>query len=192
MSVMSGTFPYTYRVFYMTVICALILNRGAPLLRRPLPLQPDPTNPTRRARSPVPMRSLRQLAASGLSNLPDNPTPLPDEKDGPSSGLSRASSGSRYTTRRQQTPYLCWILQLSSGSSGYMRRYERGYPGEIGRRRIRDGALEVLRLVGGWVGTEGRYLTHHCPSISTTVDMDFGEFHASSAHLGESSVRRYV
>jgi hypothetical protein len=27
------------------------------------------------------MRSLRQLAASGLSNLPDNPTPLPD--DGP-------------------------------------------------------------------------------------------------------------
>jgi hypothetical protein len=136
MSVMSGTFPYTYRVFYMTVICALILNRGAPLLRRPLPLQPDPTNPTRRARSPVPMRSLRQLAASGLSNLPDNPTPLPDEKDGPSSGLSRASSGSRYTTRRQQTPYLCWILQLSSGSSGYMRRYERAYTGEIGRRGI--------------------------------------------------------
>ena len=29
------------------------------------------------------MRSLRPLAASGLSNLPDNPTPLPDEKDGP-------------------------------------------------------------------------------------------------------------
>ncbi len=28
------------------------------------------------------MRSLRSLAASGLSNLPDNPTPLPDEKDG--------------------------------------------------------------------------------------------------------------
>jgi hypothetical protein len=38
------------------------------------------------------MRSLRPLAASGLSNLPDNPTPLPDEKYGPSSGLSRASS----------------------------------------------------------------------------------------------------
>jgi hypothetical protein len=31
--------------------------------------------------------------ASGLSNLFDNPTPLPDEKDGPSSGLSRTSSG---------------------------------------------------------------------------------------------------
>jgi hypothetical protein len=39
------------------------------------------------------MRSLRPLAASGLPNLPDNPTPLPDEKDGPSSGLSRAPSG---------------------------------------------------------------------------------------------------
>jgi hypothetical protein len=39
------------------------------------------------------MQSLRPLAASGLSNLPDNPTPLPDEKDGPSSGLSRTLSG---------------------------------------------------------------------------------------------------
>jgi hypothetical protein len=39
------------------------------------------------------MRSLRQLAASGLSNLADNPTLLPDERDGPSSGLSRAPSG---------------------------------------------------------------------------------------------------
>ena len=39
------------------------------------------------------MRSLRQLAASGLSNLSDNPTLLPDERDGPSSGLWRASSG---------------------------------------------------------------------------------------------------
>jgi hypothetical protein len=29
---------------------------GASLLPRPLPLQPDPTNPTRRARSPLPMR----------------------------------------------------------------------------------------------------------------------------------------
>jgi hypothetical protein len=32
------------------------------------------------------MRSLRPLAASGLSNLPDNPTLLPDEKGGTSSG----------------------------------------------------------------------------------------------------------
>jgi hypothetical protein len=39
------------------------------------------------------MRSLRPLAASGLSQLPDNPTLLPDERDGPSSGLSRTSSG---------------------------------------------------------------------------------------------------
>jgi hypothetical protein len=33
------------------------------------------------------MRSLRPLAVSGLSNHSDNPTLLPDEKDGPSSGL---------------------------------------------------------------------------------------------------------
>jgi hypothetical protein len=33
------------------------------------------------------MRSLRQLAASGLSNISDNLTLVPDEKDGPSSGL---------------------------------------------------------------------------------------------------------
>ena len=39
------------------------------------------------------MRSLRSLAASDLSNLSDNPTPLPDEKHGPSSGSSRTSSG---------------------------------------------------------------------------------------------------
>jgi hypothetical protein len=39
------------------------------------------------------MRSLRSLAVSGLSTLLHNPTPPPDEKDGPSSGLSRAPSG---------------------------------------------------------------------------------------------------
>ena len=39
------------------------------------------------------MRSLRSLAASGLSNLSDNPTPLPDERDGWSTSLSRAPSG---------------------------------------------------------------------------------------------------
>ena len=64
------------------------LTGGAPLLLKvPYPLHPDPTNPTRRARSPVPMRSLRSLAASGLSNLSDNPTLLSDERDGLSSGL---------------------------------------------------------------------------------------------------------
>jgi hypothetical protein len=30
---------------------------------------------------------------SGFLELPDNPTPLPDENDDPSSGLSRSSSG---------------------------------------------------------------------------------------------------
>ena len=39
------------------------------------------------------MRSLRQQSVSGLSTPLHNPTPLPDEKDGPSSGLSRTSSG---------------------------------------------------------------------------------------------------
>ena len=31
--------------------------------------------------------------ASGLSNFPDKPTPLPDEREGLSSSLSSASSG---------------------------------------------------------------------------------------------------
>jgi hypothetical protein len=39
------------------------------------------------------MRSLRPLAAWGLSNLSDNPTLLPDDGLPLSSGLSRASSG---------------------------------------------------------------------------------------------------
>jgi hypothetical protein len=63
----------------MTLIYGLILKSGACPLPKPLPLQPNPTNPTLGASSPVPMRSLRPLAASGLSNLPDNPTLLPDD-----------------------------------------------------------------------------------------------------------------
>src|SRR5215216_7000496 len=43
------------------------------------------TNPTTRV-------VRRRVAVSGLSNHLHNPTPLPDEKDGPS-GLSRAPSG---------------------------------------------------------------------------------------------------
>ena len=39
------------------------------------------------------MRSLKSLAASGLSNPLHNPTPLPDDGAPLSSGLSRASSG---------------------------------------------------------------------------------------------------
>jgi hypothetical protein len=58
-----------------------------------LPWQLNPTYPTHKTRSPLPMRPLRPLAPSGLSNLPENPTPTPDEKNGSSSGLSRASSG---------------------------------------------------------------------------------------------------
>jgi hypothetical protein len=41
------------------------------------------------------MRSLRSLAASGLSNPLHNPTPLPDDGPPLSSGLSRAPSGQR-------------------------------------------------------------------------------------------------
>jgi hypothetical protein len=39
------------------------------------------------------MRSSRHLAASGLSNLPDNPTLLPDDGPPLSSGWYRALSG---------------------------------------------------------------------------------------------------
>jgi hypothetical protein len=39
------------------------------------------------------MRLFNLRLVSGSLKLPDKPTPLPDEKDGPSSGLSRASSG---------------------------------------------------------------------------------------------------
>jgi hypothetical protein len=72
----------------MTVIYGLILDSGRSSTSSALLLlRPNPTNPTRRTRSPVPMRSLRSLAASGLSNLPDNPTPLPDDGPPVSSGL---------------------------------------------------------------------------------------------------------
>ena len=33
------------------------------------------------------MRLFKLRSASGFLKLPDNPTPLPDERDGPSSGL---------------------------------------------------------------------------------------------------------
>jgi len=39
------------------------------------------------------MRLFNLRLVSGFLRLPDNPTPLPDEKDGPSSSLSRTSSG---------------------------------------------------------------------------------------------------
>ena len=70
----------------VTVDCRLFLDGGRPLYFVGLTPSTYLTNPTSRARSPVPMRSLRPLAVSGSSNLPDYPTPLPDEKDGPSSG----------------------------------------------------------------------------------------------------------
>jgi hypothetical protein len=79
------------------------------------------------------MRSLRQLAASGLSNLPDNPTPLPDEKDGPSSGLSRTLSGQQLEPDDNKP-------LTYAGYSGYRRV----------RRVIREGMREdASGRVGG-------------------------------------------
>jgi hypothetical protein len=64
----------------MTVLYGLILDSGRSSTSSALLLlRPNPTNPTHRARSPVSMQSLRPLAASGLSNLPPNPTLLPDD-----------------------------------------------------------------------------------------------------------------
>jgi hypothetical protein len=60
------------------------------------------------------MRSSRLLAASGLSNLPDYLTPPPDEKDGPSSGLSRTSSGQQLEPDDNK-------LLTYAGYSGYRR-----------------------------------------------------------------------
>ena len=60
------------------------------------------------------MRSLRPLAASGLSNPLHNLTPPPDEKDGPSSGLSRAPSGQQLEPDNNK--YLTY-----AGYSGYRR-----------------------------------------------------------------------
>jgi hypothetical protein len=104
MSVMRGTFPYTYGVVCMTVnrwcvrgpschrhgerhrrnalpkqlprsgdgddahdgpLRAYSRQRVSLYLLGAYPFHPDPTNPTHRARSPIPMRSLRSLAASG-------------------------------------------------------------------------------------------------------------------------------
>ena len=83
------------------------------------------------------MRSLRPLAASGSSNLSDNSTLLPGEMDDPSSSLSRTSSGqqlepddNKLLTYAGYSSYrrVCWVL---------VRRYERGYTGESGRRGYR-------------------------------------------------------
>jgi hypothetical protein len=76
------------------------------------------------------MRSLRQLAASGLPNLPDKPTLLPDERDGPSSGLLRAPSGQ----------------QLEPDDNKPLT-----YAGYSGHRRVRRVIREGMR-----VDTQGR------------------------------------
>ncbi len=85
------------------------------------------------------MRSSRQLAASGLSNPIHSPTPLPDENDDPSSGLSRASSG------QQLEPDDSKPLTYA-GYSGYRRvcRVLREGMGEDTPRRVGGGDEEVV------------------------------------------------
>ena len=108
----------------MTLIYGLILFMGAHLyFLGSLTPSTYPTNPTRRTRSPNLCRSSVQLLSSGFSNLPENPSLLPDEKDGPSS-VYREVVKSTTRTRQHQTPYLCRILQLSSGSSGFVETWE--------------------------------------------------------------------
>ncbi len=60
------------------------------------------------------MRSLRQLAASGLSNPLHNPTPLPDDELSFSSGLSRTLSG--YQLEPDDNKHLTY-----AGYSGHRR-----------------------------------------------------------------------
>jgi hypothetical protein len=63
----------------MTVIYGLILDSGRSSTSSALLLlRPNPTNPTRRTRSPVPMRFFNLRLVSGFLKLPDNPTPPPD------------------------------------------------------------------------------------------------------------------
>jgi hypothetical protein len=60
------------------------------------------------------MRLFNLRLASGLSNLPDNPTPPPDDGPPLSSGLSRASSGQQLEP--DDNKYLTY-----AGYSGYRR-----------------------------------------------------------------------
>jgi hypothetical protein len=85
------------------------------------------------------MRSLRPLAESGLSNLPDNPTLLPDDGPPLSWGLSRASSG------QQLEPDDSKPLTYA-GYSGYRRvcRVLREGMGEDTPRRVGGGDEEVV------------------------------------------------
>ena len=67
------------------------------------------------------MRSSRSLAASGSSSLSYSPTLVPDEKDGPSSGLSRTSSGQQLEP--DDNKYLTY-----AGYSGHRRVCRVLYP----------------------------------------------------------------
>jgi hypothetical protein len=77
------------------------------------------------------MRLFNLRLVSGFLKLPDKPTPPPDERDGPSSGLSRTSSG------QQPEPDDNKPLTYA-GYSGYRRV----------RQVIREGMREDIR--GDW------------------------------------------
>ena len=62
----------------------------------------------------MPLFNLRLV--SGFLKLPDRPTPLPDERDGPSSGLSRAPSGQQLEPDDNKP-------LTYAGYSGYRRVY---------------------------------------------------------------------
>jgi hypothetical protein len=76
---LSGLLASVTVMTLMTVIYGLILKRGASPLPRPLPLQPNPTNPTLGAENPIPMLFSSLQSVSGFLRLADNPTPLPDD-----------------------------------------------------------------------------------------------------------------
>jgi hypothetical protein len=67
------------------------------------------------------VRLFNLLLVSGFLRLPDKPTPLPDEKDGPSSGLSRTSSGQQLEP--DDNKYLTY-----AGYSGHRRVCRVLYP----------------------------------------------------------------
>src|SRR5829696_2096558 len=116
----------------MTVLYGLILERGVHLYF----LGPYPFNLTRRTRRWE--QKILFLCCSRAYNLCRVFSDwLITRRRHPTRGIVRrrvyqSTVGLATRTRRQQIPYLCLILRLSSGSSGFVRRYERGYTGRVG------------------------------------------------------------
>jgi hypothetical protein len=76
---LSGLLATVTVMTLMTLIYGLILDEGMRLyFVGSLTVSTYPTYPTRRTRSPVPMRFFNLRLVSGFLKLPDNPTPPPD------------------------------------------------------------------------------------------------------------------